>query len=101
MHELEVPLALTRFQIDADEALTEQVVARAVAAIEVRRRRLDRQVHEARLLIDGNLRPHPGVPVDRPRLVLPRVVAELAGSWNGVELPQLFAGSVVVGADGR
>ena len=64
VHELEVPLALAGLQIDADEALGEQVVAGPVAAVEVRRRRLDRQVDEAELLVDGDLRPDAGVAVD-------------------------------------
>jgi hypothetical protein len=46
--ELEVPLALAGLQVDAHQALAEQVVAGAMAAVEVRGRCLDRQVHEAR-----------------------------------------------------
>src|SRR5262249_7642797 len=43
--------------------------------------------------------PDTGVAVDRPRLVLPRVVAELAGTGNRVEGPEQLAGLDVEGAD--
>ena len=79
MHELEMPLARAGLQIDADEAFGEEIVAGPVAAVEVGRWRLDRQIDEAELFVDGDLRPHADVAVGGPRLVLPRVVAELAG----------------------
>ena len=78
VHELEVPLALAGLQIDADEALGEQVVARPMAAVVVGRRRFDRQVDEPQLFVHRDLRPDADVAVDGPGLVLPRVVAELA-----------------------
>ena len=78
MDELEMPLALAGLQIDADEALGEQVVAGTMAAVVIGRRRFDRQVDQAEIFVDGDLRPDAGVAVGRPRLVLPRVVAELA-----------------------
>ena len=40
-------------EIDAHQALAEQVVAGPLAAVEVRRRRLDRQVDQAELLVDA------------------------------------------------
>src|SRR5207244_9216121 len=111
VHELEVPLPLARLEIDADETLGEEIVAGTMTAVEVRRGRFDRQVHEAEIFVDGDLRPDADVAVDRPRLVVPRVVAELARPRNGVERPQQFARAhveradetlgVVVRADGR
>ena len=92
MHDLEVPLALAGLQIDADEAVAEQVVAGTMAAVEIRCRILDRQIHEAELFVDRDLRPDAGVAVDRPRFLFPRVVAELAGPRNRVERPQQLAG---------
>src|SRR5262249_19756648 len=84
--------ALPGLEVDADEAVAEQVVARTMAAIQIRRRIFDRQVDEARFLIDGDLRPDAGVAVDRPRFLLPRVGAELARTRNRVERPQQLAG---------
>src|SRR4030095_5758783 len=43
MHELEVPLALTGLQVDAHEALREQVVVRPVGSVEIRRWPLERE----------------------------------------------------------
>ena len=110
MHQLEMPLPLSCSQIDANEALGKQVVPGAVAAVVIRGGRLHRQVDQAQILIDRDLRPHAGVAVDRPRISLPRVVAELTGQRDGVERPQQLSGAhierahkafrVVVGADG-
>src|SRR6185295_11388612 len=91
MHDLEVPFSLAGFQIDAHETLAEQVVAGTMAAVEIGGRRLDRQVDETGFLVHGDARPDAGVAVGRPRLVLPGVVAELAGAWNRVERPQHLA----------
>ncbi len=41
MHDLVVPFALARLQIDAHETVAEEVVAGTVAAVEIRRRILD------------------------------------------------------------
>ncbi len=98
VHELKVPLALSGREIDAHQALGKQVGPGTFAAVVVRRRRLDRQVHEPEILVDRNLRPHADVAVDRPRVVEPRVVAELAGPGNRVERPQDLPRAHIVGA---
>ena len=95
MDDLVVPLALAGLQVDADEAVAEQVVAGTMAAVEVRRRILDRQVDQAELLVDGDLRPHAGVAVLRPRLLLPGVVAEFTRLRDRVERPEQLAGADV------
>ena len=92
MDDLVVPLALAGFQIDADERFSEQVVARTVAAVEVRGRRFAWQVDEARVFVDADLRPHAGVAVVLPRIIEPGVVAELTWFRNQVERPQQLAG---------
>src|SRR5437762_14325126 len=80
MHDLVVPLALASFHVNADEAVAVQIVAGAMAAVEIGRRIFDRQVRKARFFVSRDLRPHTGIAVDSPRLVLPGVVAELAGT---------------------
>src|SRR6266850_156504 len=95
MRELEVPLPLSGFQVDADQRFGEQIVAGPMAAVVVGRRRLDRQVHEPELLVDGDLRPDADVAVGRPRFAFPRVVAELTRPRNRVELPELLPGARV------
>ena len=99
VHELEMPLPLAGLVVDRDDALGEQVVAGTEAAVEVRARRLDRQVREPELLVDRHLIPDADVAVDRPRIVQPGVVAELAGPRNRVERPQPLAGAHVEAAD--
>src|SRR5262245_31723897 len=97
VHLLEVPLTQAGLQIDRDDALCEEVVARAVAAVFVDGRRFDRQIHEAGFRIDGDLRPDPDVAAPFPRSFFPGVVAEFARARNGAELPELFAGAYVKG----
>ena len=99
MDELEVPLPLAGPQIDGNEAFGKQVVAGTVAAVEVGRRRLNRQIHEAEFLVGGDLGPHARVAVHGPRVVFPRVVAEFTGPRNRVERPEQLAGARVEGAD--
>ena len=111
VHQLEVPLALAGLQVHGHQAFAVEVVAGALAAVVVGRRRLDRQVDQAQFLVDGDLRPHAGVAVDGPRAVLPGVVAELARPRDRVEGPLQLAGldvegaretlGVVVGLDGH
>ena len=95
VHELEVPLALAGFQIDARKRFGKQVVAGPMAAVVIGAGRLNRQIHEPGVFVHSDLRPHADVAVRRPRLLFPRVVAELARPRNRVELPQLLAGPSV------
>ena len=85
VHELEVPLALAGLQVDGDEAL-----ARRGCCPDDGRRRSQRSAFrpadsEAGVFVDADLRPHAGVAVQRPRIVLPGVVAEFAGPRDRVE----------------
>src|SRR5580693_10008056 len=98
MHDLEMPLAHAGLQVDADQALAIEIVARTLAAIVIRSGRFHRQIHQARLRIGRDLRPHASVAVVIGRAVLPSVIAKLALPWNGVEGPAQFAGSNVEGA---
>src|SRR5262245_18612684 len=111
VHELEMPLPLAGLQIDADKTLGIEVVARAVTAVVVGRRRFDRQVDETEFLVDADLSPHTDVASALPRVVLPGSAAGIQRRWDGVELPELFpcayikrpheAFRVVVRGDGR
>ena len=99
VHELVVPDALAGLQIDGDETLGEEIVAGTMAAEIIAGRFFDGQVGDAEILVDGHLRPDAGVAGVLPRLLQPRVVAELAGLRNGVEDPQPLARAGVVAAD--
>src|SRR5207237_1758918 len=91
VHQLVVPLPLTRSQIDRDETLAEQTVAGTMTAVVVARWQFNRQIRESELLVDRNLPPHAGIAGIRPRVALPRVVAELAETGNRVEDPEALS----------
>ena len=92
VHQLLVPAALSCLDIERDQALAKEAVARTMAAVVVARRQLHRHVDEAELFIRGHLRPHTRIAGVGPRIVQPRVVAELAGPRDGVKDPQPPAG---------
>ena len=97
MHGLEVPLVFPGFRVDGDDGIREQVVARAIAAPVVRGRSGDGHIEDAALDVRGHV-PAPDVHARAPlpAVVLPRVVAALAGARHGVKLPELLAGTRVV-----
>src|SRR5436190_11652077 len=70
-----------------------------MAAIVVAGRQFDRQVRHAELLVDADLTPDAGVAGVRPRVPLPRVVAEFARRRNGVEDPEALPGPDVEAAN--
>src|ERR1035437_764416 len=98
MDNLVMPLALPGREIEADNGIAEQIISRTMAAIVISSWIFDGQVHEAEVFICRHLRPYPGVPVGRPRIVLPGIVPELAGARNRVEGPHQLARMDVVGA---
>src|SRR6185295_4510679 len=73
--------------------------AGTTASVEVVARCAERHVDEAALGIERHRRPRVGMAVEAPRIVLPGVVAELAGLRNRVERPDLTAGVRVERAD--
>ena len=99
MDGLEVPHPLAGVGVEADDALREQVVAEPVAAVEVVRRRRDRQVDVAKFLVDRHHVPDVRVAAVLPGVVLPCVDAVLALLRNRVEDPLHLAGAHVVAAD--
>src|ERR1700739_497282 len=74
VHHLEVPLPLTRFQVHAEQALTEQIVAWTMAAVEIGCGRFNREVNQSEFFVDGDLRPDSRVAVCGPRIVVPSCV---------------------------
>src|SRR5437763_4992253 len=93
-----MPFALPGLQVNADQALSVEIVAGAVSAVIVARGGFDWQVSEAELFIDGHLRPEPRVAVVCCGAGEPGVIPEFALAWNGVENPKTFARAHVVGA---
>ena len=99
MHALEVPHALAGLRVDRHDRLGEQVLAGTMTAVEIVRRRAERQIHVAELLVGRHVGPHVGAAGVGPRIVAPRLVAELALLRNRVNGPQLLAGAHVEAAD--
>jgi len=98
-HELKVPHPPASGRLETDEAVGEQVVAVTLAAIVIVRRRAERQIDVAELLVGAHDRPHVH-PADRaPRLTRPRLVAELTYLRDGVEDPSLRAGAYIERTD--
>ena len=100
MDDLEVPDALAGPGVEARAMLSaEQVVAGPRAAVVVAGGVLGRQVDVAELLVAADQRPGAAVARVGPRVVQPRLVAELALARHDVEGPQVLAGADVVAAD--
>ena len=95
---LEVPDALARLRVDADQALGEQVVARPVGPVVVVRRRARRQVDVPQFVVRAHRRPHVRVAGRPPGLVLPGLDAKLVVPWDRVETPLELTRVDVVGA---
>ncbi len=97
--ELVVPLALAGLQIDGDERLGKQIVARAIGAKIVAGRALNRKICDLQLRVDADLSPGARIAGVGPRVFQPRFVAKLAGLWNRVEDPQPLARAHVESAN--
>ena len=96
---LEVPVAFAGVEVEADDAVGEQIVARTMTAVVVTGRHFRGEVHAIRSFVDRDGAPVAGVARVRPRIVQPRVVAFLAGLRNRVEDPEALARAHVVSAD--
>ena len=93
MHRLEVPDALSGFDVDGDEALGEQVVALAEPAPVVAVRRRQRQIDVTELVVAAHHRPDVDVAGVAVGMILPGVGAELAVARHGVKRPLELAGA--------
>ena len=98
VHNLEMPLALARRRVQADQGFTEQVGARPPAAEKIVARRTHGHIQQTALLVEGHRRPDVCVPRELPGILSPGFVAEFAGLRNSVETPYLSAGVGVEGA---
>src|SRR6185503_17122342 len=91
------PLHFPGFSVQGDNGIAEQIVARAIAAIEVGSRFADRKIEDAPLFVDGQSeRPDVVAGAVFPTVVQPRFVAWLTRSRYRVELPYLLTGSSIV-----
>src|SRR5262249_45648279 len=91
---LEMPLVGAGLNIDCYNRAAEEVRALAVAAVVAERRRRKRQIDDAALFIEREIK-RPGVYAGSPfpAVAFPCVMANRARLRYGVELPQLGAGA--------
>ena len=99
VHELVEPLELPGRGVEGDDAVGVEVVALAVAAVVVGRRRAGRREHEAALFVDREERPHVGPGPVLPAVAFPGLDAGLPRARHRVERPQQLAGARVPAAD--
>src|SRR5258708_38009007 len=92
-----MPQALSGPSVQRDQTVRKQIVAETVCAVEIGSRRSRRHENDATLRVDS----HAGPIVRRtgvcPAVLGPSVVAELAGTRDGMERPAQRAGANVVG----
>ena len=62
MHQLVMPFAFAGLQIHRDDALTEERIALAVAAVVIARRQLDRDVRQPQIFVNRDLSPRTRIP---------------------------------------
>ena len=99
VHQLEMPLALPGFQIQRDDGLAEQTVARPMPSIVVACGQLYRQVHHSQFFVHADLAPHTGIAGILGGAVLPRLISILARQRNSVKDPEALARPDVEPAD--
>ena len=99
VNELLMPDPLAGAGVDRDERVGEQVVALAIAAVEVVARAAEADERDAVLLVDGELAPVVPAAADLLVAFRPRVVAELPFVRNDMEDPGELPGPHVVGMD--
>ena len=99
MHDLEVPQALSRARVEREQAVAEQIVALAIAAVEIVRRRAGRQKDDAVLLVEREIAPRVRAARVPEGILGPRLVSVFTGPRNRVERPHELAAEHVVRAD--
>ena len=98
MHHLEVPQVLAGIRVGRDEAGAEEIVAGAIAAVLIDRRRAERHIDDAALGIDGDEAPDVDARTVLPAVAGPGVVVFFTRSGNRTERPDQLAGVDVPGA---
>ncbi len=96
--DLKMPDAFAGARVEAHQAFVEEIVAGAMAAVEIAGGRFDGQIDVAEFGIGAHGRPDGGVAGVFPGSVLPGFVAEFARLRDGVEGPEQLAGANVEAA---
>ena len=99
MHSLEMPYALARLGIEGKQAVSEQVIAKAVSTVEIEGSRTSRDINDSGVPVEGHSGPVVNGAGALPGILGPSIVAELARSRNRVERPAKLTGTNFVCAD--
>ena len=94
-----MPFALSRLHVEREQSRAEQVVARPEATVEIHGSAVGADVDQPALMVRRDRRPRRDVTGPLPGIVLPRLVAELTGPRNDMELPLEGAGARIVRED--
>ena len=102
-HDLKVPDTLAGLRVERDEAVGVEVVAKPVAAVEIRRCRTGRDVHDSARRIERHARPVVCPAVYLPGILRPRLVPGFTRMRDRVKNPAQFAraGAVRAHVTGR
>src|SRR5690242_18655027 len=99
MNSLERPLELARSRVHRHNAIREEIVAFAMAAVIVRSGAPHGHVNDSTSFINGGgVRPHIVSSPVLPTITFPLVVAGLARPGDSVKFPQLFPGPHIISA---
>src|SRR4051812_1295741 len=79
VHGLEMPDTFSRFRIESEKRIREEIVANAIAAVEIGRRGSSRDVDDTTIGIDAHSRPRVRAARSLPCIYGPRLVARFAG----------------------
>ena len=99
VHHLEVPAELAGGGLQADEAVSVEVLTLAVCTVEIKGGGAKRQVDEPALLVHGHDGPNVDAGPILPGVAFPRFVTRLARSGNRMEGPDQPASAHVEGAN--
>ena len=99
MHLLKMPDSLAGSSVQGEGAVGEQVVSRAIRAIEIRGCRAGSAKKQSPFFVQSKTRPGIDAGSLFPGISLPCLVSNFSRTRNGVKSPDLFAGLAVEGAN--
>ena len=94
-----MPDSLAGFGVQGKQAVGEEVVSKAVCAVEIECCRAGWGIDDAAFTVECHAGPVVGCATLLPGVFGPGVISEFAGMGNGVERPAQFAGANVISAD--
>ena len=94
-----MPQPLSGARVEREQAVAEQIVALAIAAVEIVRRRSGRQKDDAVLLVEREIAPRVRAARVPEGVLRPRFVSVFTGTRNRMERPHELSGEHVVRAD--